>query len=80
MLKAIETASIRNLKDEEFVTRFKALEDKYMPLHSNAAAKGYAIDEERKSDITSHFILRLGFCMNEETRRWFVQQEAALFK
>ena len=78
MLRAIETAAIRQLKDDDFSVRFKALHESYLPLHANA--RGYSLDEERQKDITSHFILRLGFCRTEDTRRWFITHESLLFK
>lgn len=80
LLKYIETLSIRQAKDEEFQQKLKAFEDKYVPLHSNDAWKGYSLDEERRRDHLGHYILRLGFCIKEETRRWFVTQESLLFK
>ena len=60
--------------------QLRTLEDKYMPLHSNDAHRGYALDEERRKDHLSHYILRLGFCMTAETRKWFVHLETLLFK
>lgn len=80
LLKYIETLSIRQAKDEEFQQKLKISEDKYVPLHSNDAWKGYSLDEERRRDHLGHHILRLGFCIKEETRRWFVTQESLLFK
>lgn len=80
MLKALETANIRQMKEEEWMIKLKSLEEKHLPLHSNASRKGYSVDEERKKDLTSHFILRLGFCMREDTRKWFIQHESMLFK
>lgn len=80
LLRSIETMAVRQVKEEEFSQRLRVLEDKYMPLHSNEAHKGYSLDEERRRDQLSHHILRLGFCQKEDTRRWFLAQEVALFK
>lgn len=80
VLKAVETASVRQLKEEDFSGKLKLIEDKYLPLHSNATANTYPLDQERQNDLTSHFILRLGFCMREDTRRWFTAHECLLFR
>ena len=37
-------------------------------------------DECLKADQASHFILRLAYCRSENLRRWFLTNEAALFK
>jgi DNA primase large subunit len=73
----------------------KQLFEKYMPLNSNTAHAGRVIqlDEERKKDHYSHFILRLAFCRSylpsqnllmhncrEELRRRFVRAETMLFR
>lgn len=42
----------------------KPLFDKHMPLNSNTAhaARGGQLEQERRRDHYSHFILRLAFC------------------
>jgi DNA primase large subunit len=43
----------------------KQLLEKYLPLNSNSAAqsgRGLNLENERKKDHYSHFILRLAFC------------------
>ncbi|KAM0683707.1 DNA primase subunit pri2 [Mitosporidium daphniae] len=81
LLKAIENYYARiqhgGVSDAHFIS---SAEERLMPLHSNAAHKGYPLDEERLNDITSHFILRLAYCRREESRRWFVNQEAAMLR
>mmetsp|Transcript_14158 Transcript_14158/g.21751 ORF Transcript_14158/g.21751 Transcript_14158/m.21751 type:complete len:499 (-) Transcript_14158:21-1517(-) len=36
--------------------------------------------KDSKVDLASHFILRAAYCRSEDLRRWFLQQESALFK
>jgi len=78
VLKAIETAKARNKKEDEFRAYMKQIEEKYLPLHSNSSKVN--IDDEREKDVISHFILKLAYSRTEDLRRWFVNQEVALFR
>jgi DNA primase large subunit len=53
--------------------------DKYLPLHSNSS-RSSTLQEERKRDHYSHFILRLAFSATEDLRRRFSRLETMLFK
>jgi DNA primase large subunit len=46
--------------------------------HNSAITK--ARDDQRRKDITGHFVLRLAFCRSEELRRRFVKAETTLFR
>ena len=76
----------------------KPVESKCLPLHFNYAENvpDQVLDEERRKDAISHFVLRLAFCkkcalccwrgiveltlFSEDLRRWFLSQECTLFK
>ncbi|ORX53214.1 DNA primase large subunit Spp2 [Hesseltinella vesiculosa] len=77
VLKAIESAKLRNLNDEQFKKDVQYAVDKYLPMHSNTA---FDLISERRKDHISHFVLRLAYCRSDESREWFLRQEAALFK
>jgi len=56
----------------------KSILDKYLPLRS-ASTKSQKLQEERKRDHYSHFILRLAFSSTEDLRRRFSRLETMLF-
>lgn len=62
MLKAVETAGIRNLRDEELFAWIRKYEQKHLPLHGNNVASRFPLFDERRRDESSHYILRLAFC------------------
>ncbi|BFZ64447.1 DNA primase subunit pri2 [Saitoella coloradoensis] len=82
VLGEIESSLFRGKKEAEMEATLKPLLDELLPLNSNNARtlKGSTIDEERKRDHYSHFILRLAFCRSEELRARFVRAETTLFK
>jgi DNA primase large subunit len=57
----------------------KSILDKYMPLRSNSS-RGRSLQDERKRDHYSHFILRLAFSSTEDLRRRFSRLETMLFR
>ena len=42
--------------------------------------KGATKEETLRKDLASHFVLRLGFCLTEDKRRWLLTQECDLFR
>lgn len=62
VLKAVEAAGIKNLKDDELFSWLRKFEQRHLPLHSNAVASRFNLFSERRRDEASHFILRLAFC------------------
>lgn len=57
----------------------KPILDKHMPLSQNSS-RSPAMEEERKKDHYSHFILRLAFSSTEDLRRRFTRLESSLFR
>jgi DNA primase large subunit len=79
VLSEIEACSFRNKGPEETAEYMKSIVDKYMPLRSGTS-KGQNLQDERKKDHYSHFILRLAFSSTEDLRRRFARLETMLFR
>ncbi|KAF9005580.1 eukaryotic and archaeal DNA primase, large subunit-domain-containing protein [Cyathus striatus] len=79
VLAEIESSAARNRTWEEVKKVTEAQCNKYLPLHASTA-KYMLVDEERRKDHLSHFVLRLAFCRSEDLRRRFVKAESTLFR
>ncbi|CAB4422260.1 unnamed protein product [Rhizophagus irregularis] len=80
VLKALEGAILRNKSEDDVKKYLEETSNKWLPLHSNESSKAYPVQEERRKDHISHFILRLAYSRTEELRNWFLKYECALFK
>lgn len=78
----IESAMLRNKTKNELNGIIKKILDKRLPMSSNMArtVKGNSLDEERRKDHYSHFILRLAFSRSDELRIRFLRAESTLFR
>lgn len=57
----------------------KGILDKHLPLRSDSS-RSQKLQEERRKDHYSHFILRLAFSSTEDLRRRFSRLETMLFR
>ena len=79
VLSELEACSFRNRSPEETAEYMTTILNKYLPLRSNSS-RGANLQEERKRDHYSHFILRLAFSSTEELRKRFSHLETVLFR
>ncbi|KAF2500899.1 DNA primase, large subunit [Lophium mytilinum] len=79
VLSELEGCSFRNRSQEETTTYMTSILEKHMPLHANSSRSGI-LQDERKKDHYSHFILRLAFSATEDLRRRFSRLETMLFR
>ncbi|KAL8694418.1 MAG: hypothetical protein Q9218_000910 [Villophora microphyllina] len=84
ILAALETCSFRNNSPAETSDHVKPLLDQWLRLDSNSSSAQGSTDprlqEQRRKDHYSHFILRLAFSSTEDLRRRFARAEGALFR
>ena len=86
VLAELEACAFRNRSPEETANHMKPFLEKYLPLNANSSARagkgeGEArLQEQRRKDHYSHFILRLAFASTEDLRRRFARVETALFR
>ncbi|KIW02683.1 uncharacterized protein PV09_06120 [Verruconis gallopava] len=79
VLSELEMCTFRNKTPEETLAYMTPILDKHLPLHSNSSQSSN-LQEERKKDHYSHFILRLAFSATEDLRRRFSRLETMLFR
>ncbi|KAF2197746.1 DNA primase, large subunit [Delitschia confertaspora ATCC 74209] len=79
VLSELNSCTYRNRSPEETAEYMTPILNKYLPLHSNSS-NSRALQDERKKDHYSHFILRLVFAGSEGNRQLFSRLEAMLFR
>ncbi len=79
VLSELEACTFRNRSQEETAEYMKSILDKYLPMRPDSS-KSQKLQEERKKDHYSHFILRLAFASTEDLRRRFSRLETMLFR
>ncbi|KAF2786594.1 DNA primase large subunit [Melanomma pulvis-pyrius CBS 109.77] len=79
VLSELEACSFRNRSPEETAEYMTSILNKHLPLRSNSS-RSQSLQEERKKDHYSHFILRLAFSSTEDLRRRFSRLETMLFR
>lgn len=79
VLAELESCSLRNRSPEETLDYMRPIMDKFLPLSQNTA-RSSALQQERRKDHYSHFILRLAFSGTEDLRRRYSRLERELFR
>ncbi|KAB5550903.1 eukaryotic and archaeal DNA primase, large subunit-domain-containing protein [Coniochaeta sp. 2T2.1] len=89
VLAELEACAFRNRGPDETANHMKPFLERYLPLNANSSARGgpgkggegeARLQEQRRKDHYSHFILRLAFASTEDLRRRFARVETALFR
>ncbi|KAH3920670.1 hypothetical protein HBI56_013310 [Parastagonospora nodorum] len=79
VLSELEACTFRNKGPEETAEYMKGILDKHLPLRSDSS-RSQKLQDERRKDHYSHFILRLAFSSTEDLRRRFSRLETMLFR
>ncbi|KAF2234061.1 DNA primase, large subunit [Viridothelium virens] len=79
VLAELEACAFRNRTPEETASYMQPILAKHLPLAQNSS-RSSNLQDERKRDHYSHFILRLAFAATEDLRRRFSRLETQLFK
>ncbi|KAL8733692.1 MAG: hypothetical protein Q9181_003474 [Wetmoreana brouardii] len=84
ILAELETCSFRNKTPAETADHIKPMLEKWLRLDSNSSSPQGCSDsrlqDQRRKDHYSHFILRLAFSSTEDLRHRFTRVEGALFR
>ncbi|KAL8940655.1 MAG: hypothetical protein Q9216_002703 [Gyalolechia sp. 2 TL-2023] len=84
ILAEVEACTFRNKTSAETADHIKPLLERWLRLDPNSSsAQGCAdprLQDQRRKDHYSHFILRLAFSSTEDLRRRFMRVEGALFR
>jgi DNA primase large subunit len=71
-LRGIEDLKVKGFRPDQMQDKINALVDAHL--------KGSTREETVRKDLASHFVVRLGFCLTEDKRKWLLAQECDLFR
>ncbi|GFR49921.1 hypothetical protein Agub_g11940, partial [Astrephomene gubernaculifera] len=92
VLKEMEAYKLRhpNKTEKEYLDKLNQLKQKHMrgisSSSSSSAQPGPAAsstslrDEDVRTDLISHYVLRLAYCRTADLRKWFLAQECEMFR
>jgi len=72
VLRGIEDLKVKGFRPDQMQDKILALVDAHL--------KGSTREETHRKDFASHYIVRLGFSLTEDKRKWFLAQECDLFR
>jgi DNA primase large subunit len=72
VLRGIEDLKVKGFRPDQMQDKILSL----VETHLKASTR----EDSARKDVASHFVLRLGYCLTEDKRRWFLAQECDLFR